>query len=80
LQPSPQTEEITRTNIVNIIPITLYPGNTMIIQPAGTNARITITVPLDENPTCEIESDRICELFVFDSELVVQPVEELDQS
>lgn len=65
---------------MNIIPITLYPGNTMIIQPAGTNARITITVPLDANPTCEIVSDRVCEHYMFDSELIEQPVEEIDQS
>ena len=66
---------------MNIIPIILYPGNTMIIQPAGTNARITITVPLDANPTCEIVSDRICDDFMFDSWLIQQPsVEELDQS
>ena len=66
--------------ITNTTIFILQPGNEFVIQPAGTNARIKITVPLDHNPTLEVESDRVCEHYMFDSWLIQQPVEELDQS
>ena len=67
--------------ITNTTIFILQPGNEFVIQPAGTNARIKITVPLDQNPTLEVESDRVCEHYMFDSWLIQQPsVEELDQS